>query len=139
MLEKLPAGLGHALARVRPGLQELAVNRRDISSTAEAPLSVTSAAFANGGTIPTRYTADGDRLSPPLEWSGVPDGAAAAVLLIEDADSPTPHPLVHAIVYDLAPDANRLDEGALPGPAGDRKSTRLNSSHPSISYAVFCL
>src|SRR6266487_4091178 len=25
------------------------------------------------------------------------------------------------------------------GAAGDRKSTRLNSSHPSISYAVFCL
>src|SRR5690348_17923549 len=25
------------------------------------------------------------------------------------------------------------------GEAGDRKSTRLNSSHPSISYAVFCL
>src|SRR6266581_7028300 len=24
-------------------------------------------------------------------------------------------------------------------PPGDRKSTRLNSSHPSISYAVFCL
>src|SRR6267143_6153130 len=26
-----------------------------------------------------------------------------------------------------------------PPPAGDRKSTRLNSSHSSISYAVFCL
>src|SRR5438309_4235070 len=25
------------------------------------------------------------------------------------------------------------------GPRGDRKSTRLNSSHSSISYAVFCL
>src|SRR6201992_4481874 len=25
------------------------------------------------------------------------------------------------------------------GRGGDRKSTRLNSSHPSISYAVFCL
>src|SRR5438876_5730089 len=25
------------------------------------------------------------------------------------------------------------------GAGGDRKSTRLNSSHPSISYAVFCL
>src|SRR6266581_8011180 len=24
-------------------------------------------------------------------------------------------------------------------PPSDRKSTRLNSSHPSISYAVFCL
>src|SRR5439155_18723324 len=28
---------------------------------------------------------------------------------------------------------------ALPGPARDRKSTRLNSSHVAISYAVFCL
>src|SRR5690348_18187845 len=28
------------------------------------------------------------------------------------------------------------DAGQRPG---DRKSTRLNSSHPSISYAVFCL
>src|SRR5690348_18133252 len=26
-----------------------------------------------------------------------------------------------------------------PDDGGDRKSTRLNSSHPSISYAVFCL
>src|SRR5690348_18139630 len=25
------------------------------------------------------------------------------------------------------------------GASGDRKSTRLNSSHPSTSYAVFCL
>src|SRR3712207_7261457 len=25
------------------------------------------------------------------------------------------------------------------GPPGDRKSTRLNSSHANISYAVFCL
>src|SRR5699024_12222675 len=34
-----------------------------------------------------------------------------------------------------------LPEGAAPGdvPTPDRKSTRLNSSHVSISYAVFCL
>src|SRR5690348_17626577 len=31
----------------------------------------------------------------------------------------------------------KLVASALPG--RDRKSTRLNSSHPSISYAVFCL
>src|SRR5690348_18063216 len=33
----------------------------------------------------------------------------------------------------------RALEGARAGRAGDRKSTRLNSSHPSISYAVFRL
>src|SRR5690348_18251722 len=31
------------------------------------------------------------------------------------------------------------DDVVLGQRAGDRKSTRLNSSHPSISYAVFCL
>src|SRR5207249_7652460 len=31
------------------------------------------------------------------------------------------------------------DAAAKPGPRIDRKSTRLNSSHVSISYAVFCL
>src|SRR3712207_8044553 len=31
----------------------------------------------------------------------------------------------------------RLEHGVVPG--GDRKSTRLNSSHANISYAVFCL
>src|SRR3712207_8298457 len=37
----------------------------------------------------------------------------------------------HLVVL-LAPAGNRLDEA-------DRKSTRLNSSHANISYAVFCL
>src|SRR6266568_7225230 len=45
---------------------------------------------------------------------------------------PEPHPGEH--VVQLTHD--RLDFGLL---AGDRKSTRLNSSHSSISYAVFCL
>src|SRR3712207_6903637 len=43
------------------------------------------------------------------------------------------------------PRTNDLDAGALSGRVvfppgeGDRKSTRLNSSHANISYAVFCL
>src|SRR6266581_6494206 len=40
-------------------------------------------------------------------------------------------------------EGGRLHQGVRPrgllGRRGDRKSTRLNSSHPSISYAVFCL
>src|SRR5207302_8045706 len=34
--------------------------------------------------------------------------------------------------------ARREAPGSLPRPAADRKSTRLNSSHVKISYAVFC-
>src|SRR3712207_8686734 len=32
-----------------------------------------------------------------------------------------------------------VDEAGAPERMGDRKSTRLNSSHANISYAVFCL
>src|SRR5947208_4342915 len=40
---------------------------------------------------------------------------------------------------ELLPAAAGRSGEALPAAAGDRKSTRLNSSHQIISYAVFCL
>src|SRR5437773_7904839 len=44
--------------------------------------------------------------------------------------------LEHARIVDLA----MKEFGDVPtGPPQDRKSTRLNSSHITISYAVFCL
>src|SRR5438876_5064549 len=39
----------------------------------------------------------------------------------------------------LGPVNSLARASAIPRVDGDRKSTRLNSSHPSISYAVFCL
>jgi Raf kinase inhibitor-like YbhB/YbcL family protein len=95
----------------------LVVNDREIAGSAAARVEVFSPAFVDGGSIPPRYTADGGGLSPPLVWSGVPEKAEALVLLIEDADSPTMHPLVHGIA-SLGVRERRLQEGALPGPAG---------------------
>ena len=40
--------------------------------SAPGSLSVTSAAFADGATIPARFTCSGDDVSPPLRWTGVP-------------------------------------------------------------------
>src|SRR5438876_164295 len=52
--------------------------------------------------------------------------------LVKEADTQ-----LYAIgIFDPLGSRNRTPEEI---PAGDRKSTRLNSSHPSISYAVFCL
>src|SRR5438067_9038511 len=39
---------------------------------------------------------------------------------------------------DVVFDEERIDDGTGIEPSRDRKSTRLNSSHVSISYAVFC-
>jgi Raf kinase inhibitor-like YbhB/YbcL family protein len=51
-------------------------------------MQLTSAAFEDGGTIPTRYTCDGDDLSPPLAVTGIPSDAAALVLIMDDPDAP---------------------------------------------------
>src|SRR3712207_7684408 len=40
---------------------------------------------------------------------------------------------------DDHPALGELESDALDQRIGDRKSTRLNSSHANISYAVFCL
>jgi Raf kinase inhibitor-like YbhB/YbcL family protein len=113
MLEKLPEALGHALRHARAGLDKVAFNHSGLR-TGLGAIDVKSLAFADHMPIPERYTADGEGLSPPLSWQGVPGNAASLVLIVEDADSPTPQPLVHAIAVDLPPDAQgALAEGAL--------------------------
>jgi len=112
MLEKLPGMLGHALRHQRAGLDETVFHHTPLRSGLGA-IEVGSLAFADHAPIPQRYTADGEGLSPPLHWRNVPANATSVLLIVEDADAPTPHPLVHGIVVDLPPDQTALAEGAL--------------------------
>jgi hypothetical protein len=84
-----------------------------------ASIEVSSEAFGYDEPIPAQYTADGAGLWPPLEWHGVPMNAEAVVVLVEDADSLTPRPLVHAIVWDLPGSDASLPEGVLPSRRAD--------------------
>ena len=118
MLEKLPEPLGHALRDARAGLDKLVFNRCGMR-VGHGSLQVASLAFADHAPIPARYTADGEGLSPPLHWSGIPPQAASVLLIVEDADAPTPEPLVHAIVVDLPAADGSLQEGELHSPHHD--------------------
>jgi Raf kinase inhibitor-like YbhB/YbcL family protein len=73
-----------------------------------------SPAFADGAEIPTRYTCEGADASPALEWSGVPAGAKALALVVDDPDAPDPKApkmtWVHWVLYDLPPDVAGLPE-----------------------------
>jgi hypothetical protein len=112
MLQNLPESVGQVLINQRAGMEQVLYNllHRERSSVR---LSVSSPAFAFNGALPTRYTADGLGVSPPLVWDAVPAGAGSIAILVEDADSPTLHPLVHAIVVDIDPQIRTLEEGAL--------------------------
>ncbi len=85
-------------------------------------LKITSSAFTDGGTIPAKYTCEGDDLSPPLAWTGVPAGAKSLVLIVDDPDAPDPKAprmtYVHWVLYDLPPDSTGLAEDVDKLPAG---------------------
>ena len=53
------------------------------------PLMLASPAILPGGEIPLQYTCDGADISPPLTWSGVPNGTQSLVVVIEDPDAPS--------------------------------------------------
>ena len=112
MLEKFPESIGHVLRDTRAGLDHIAFNRIDLRSGAGA-ITLSSLAFADHASIPALYTADGEGVSPPLDWTGIAPGATELLLIVEDADSPTPMPLVHAIVTGLPAGDGHLPEGAI--------------------------
>jgi len=85
-------------------------------------ITVTSPAFKDGGTIPKRYSCDGQAISPPLRWSGVPGGARELVLLVDDPDAPG-GTFVHWVLFKLAPDLRGLDPGRVPAGARQGKNS----------------
>jgi Raf kinase inhibitor-like YbhB/YbcL family protein len=97
---------------VRAGQERLASVR--LEAEAARPILIESLVFAHGGSIPVRYTADGQGLAPPLEWGAVPPGTRALVLIAEDPDAPTPRPFVHWIAV-MPPEVRSL--GINTGPA----------------------
>jgi Raf kinase inhibitor-like YbhB/YbcL family protein len=87
-------------------------------------LTVTSPAFAANGEIPSVYTCEGSDVSPPLAWTGAPDGTRSFALIVDDPDAPDPKApkmtYVHWVLYNLPADATGLPEAASPLPARTR-------------------
>ena len=79
-------------------------------------MTLNSPAFQQNGHIPSKYTCEGEDVSPPLAWKGVPDGTKSLVLIIDDPDAPDPKApkmvWVHWVVYNILPSAKSLPENA---------------------------
>jgi Raf kinase inhibitor-like YbhB/YbcL family protein len=77
-------------------------------------LKITSDAFKHNGEIPALYTCDGQDVSPPLKWAGVPAGAKSLALIVDDPDAPDPAApkmvWVHWVLCNIPPDAEGLPE-----------------------------
>lgn len=103
------------------------------------PLTLTSSAFEPNGPIPPIHTCDGNDISPPLSWSGVPAGAKSLALIVDDPDAPDPaapqRTWVHWVLYNIDPAANGLEQGARHLPEG---AVQGNNDWKRVGYGGPC-
>jgi hypothetical protein len=126
ILEKIPDGLGHALRGDRAEFEKI-VSEDAAFALIPDTIKLESPAFDDVGSIPACYTDDGTGISPPLTISGLAPGSEALTLIVEDPDAPASEPIVHLLVWDLAPANAAFQEGMFkrpnhPGPGGNRGS-----------------
>jgi len=99
------------------------MNRKEsVMAFVPAAISVTSPAFDDGEAIPHLYSAEGENISPPLTWSGVPESTAALAVFCHDPDAPLAKPgsygFTHWVLYNLPWSINGLEEATSMGSPG---------------------
>jgi hypothetical protein len=72
-------------------------------------ITITSSAFRHTELIPSKYTCDGEDISPPLSWDSIPSNAKSLVLISDDPDAPM-GTWVHWVVYNIPPTAGSFEE-----------------------------
>lgn len=76
-----------------------------------------SSRFDHKGDIPSRYTCEGEDVSPPLSWSNPPEGTVTFALIVDDPDAPDPQApkmtWVHWILYNIPASTRELQEAVL--------------------------
>lgn len=86
------------------------------SITNLSSMELSSTAFGNKEKIPSKYTCDGDEVSPPLKISNVPEDTKSLALISEDPDAPSGN-WIHWVVWNIPPDTDEIPEGSLPSGA----------------------
>jgi hypothetical protein len=106
----------------------------------DGSIEVSSTAFGDDEPIPERYTCDGDELSPPLAWTGVPEGVAELALVVRDPDADG---FVHWVVAGLRGDLRAAVTapvprvGSAPG-TGSTSSLGPSPGEPEAMAHTWC-
>ncbi len=77
------------------------------TTTEEGAFALSTEAWENGTTVPTRYTCEGENSSPPLSISNPPDETEAFALIMDDPDAPNP-PFVHWLLWNVPADTREI-------------------------------
>lgn len=100
-------------------------------------LTLTSQGFTNGSDIPTKYTCDGENVSPALAWKDVPSGTKSLALIVDDPDAPV-GTWVHWVLFNIPPDATALPETASSEPELADGSRNGTNDFKTLGYGGPC-
>jgi Raf kinase inhibitor-like YbhB/YbcL family protein len=82
-----------------------------ITSFSNSPkLKITSTSFANNGSIPSKYSCEGEEASPPLLISDIPSGTKSLAIILHDPDAPREGGFTHWVVWNVEPGNNNIPE-----------------------------
>ncbi|MBI4094806.1 MAG: YbhB/YbcL family Raf kinase inhibitor-like protein [Candidatus Liptonbacteria bacterium] len=104
-------------------------------------MKLTSPAFEHNGTIPKKYTCDGENINPELQITGVPENAKSLVLIMDDPDAPG-GTFVHWVVFNIDPKTTVIEEksnppGSYEGMTGFRRAGYGGPCPPSGTHRYF--
>ncbi len=102
----------------------------EVDSDVSQDLAISSSALTEGGEVPTRFTCDGDEVSPPLSWSG--GTAKRWALVVDDPDAPG-GTFTHWVVVDIPVGTTSVAAGQVP-----TGGVELANSSGGTSYAGPC-
>jgi hypothetical protein len=110
---------------------------RQVPRGTEGALALESSAFEMEGTIPERYTCEGEDVSPPLSWSEPPAGAQSLVLICDDPDAPI-GTWDHWVVFNIPASVRSLPEGVAADEMIEGVGTHGTNSWGRLGYGGPC-
>jgi Raf kinase inhibitor-like YbhB/YbcL family protein len=109
-----------------------------LASFSNSPaLKISSPAFSNNGTIPAKYSCEGEEVSPALVIADLPSGTNSLALILHDPDAPAPGGFTHWVVWNIDPSANKIPEnfkGAEQGLNGAKQTGYKGMCPPSGTH-----
>jgi len=99
-----------------------------MATTEIQQLELSSPAFEDDGTIPAKYTCDGDGINPPIEIHNIPDDAETLALIVEDPDAPG-GVFDHWLMWNIQPE-DLIEENTIPGISGNNSAGKTGYHPP---------